>query len=337
MIVNTQALLDVLNMVRSGLTAKAMVQQSDCFVFHGNKIYTYNDEVAISHPFEIDINGAVPAKEFLNLLSRIKQKEIHITQTDSNLLIKGKNNKANIKIVSKITLPIDQINPPNQFNILPKEFTTALKFCLFSCSKDMTKPALTCIHCTKGQIESSDNYRVTVRFFDNDSYFPQPFLIPSAAAKSLTAFNVIKYAISLGWLHFETEKGVLFSCRTYENMTFPNINKIIDIKGKQVNLPDNLDDVLKRACVFTETKTYAGDRVSIELSDGKLTVRSEGDVGWFEEFCIVSYKGNTKKFEVHPEHLLHIFYLCNTMEVTKNRLIFENKSEDFIHVVSLLM
>lgn len=335
MIVNTKSLLDVLHRVRSGLTSKAMVQQSDCFIFHKNKIYTYNDEIAISHPFMIDINGAVPAKEFLNLLSRIKQEEIHITQTDSGLLIKGKNNKANIKIVFKITLPIDQINPPDQFDSLPKEFTTALKFCLFSCSKDMTKVALTCIHCNQYRIESSDNYRVTVRFF-NDSYFVQPLLIPSVAAKSLATFDVIKYAISPGWLHFKTEKGVLFSCRTYEGMTFPNVDRIINVKGEKVTLPDNLDDVLKRACVFTKTETHAGERVSVELSDGKLTIKSKGDAGWFEEFCVIPYKGNTKSFDVHPEHLLYIFYLCNTMEVTKNRLIFEGKYGEFIHVVSLL-
>ncbi len=336
MIINTKALLDVLHMIRSGLTSKAMVQQSDCFVFHKNKIYTYNDEIAISYPFTIDINGAVPAKEFLNLLSRIKQKEIHITQTNSGLLIKGKNNKANIKIVFKITLPIDQINPPDHFDSLPKEFTTALKFCLFSCSKDMTKPALTCIHCNQYRIESSDNFRATVRFFD-DFYFVQPLLIPSVAAKSLTTFDVVKYATSSGWLHFKTEKGVLFSCRTYVGMTFPDINRIIEDKGEKVNLPDNLDDVLKRACVFTETKTHAGDRVFVELSEGKLTVKSKGDVGWFEEFCMISYKGNIKNFKVNPEHLLHIFYLCSTMEVTKNRLIFKDRSGEFIHVISLLM
>ncbi len=336
MIVNTKALLDVLHMVRSGLTSKAMVQQSDCFVFHKNKIYTYNDEISISYPFKIDVNGAVPAKEFLNLLKRIKQKEIHVTQTDSGLLIKGKNNKANIRIVSKIALPIDQINMPDHFDLLPKEFTTALKFCLFSCSKDMTKPALTCIHCNQYRIESSDNFRVTVRFFD-DSYFVQPLLIPSVAAKSLATFDVVEYATSPGWLHFKTDKGVLFSCRTYVGMTFPDVNQIINVKGKKVNLPNNLDDVLKRACVFTETKTHAGDRISVELSDGKLIVRSKGDVGWFEEFCVISYKGNTKNFEVHPEHLLYIFYLCDTMEVTKNQLIFEGKAKEFIHVVSILM
>jgi len=330
MFINTKALLDVLHMLRHGIAPKAIVLQSDCFVFQKNIIYSYNDEIAISHPFKIEINGAVPAKQLLNFLEKIEEEEIKVTQKDNFLLVKGGNYRAKIKIILEITLPVKQ--ETGHFNALPYDFTTAIKFCLFSCSKDQTKPALTCIHVHQGRVESSDSFRMTIRYLDDDKCFSKPILIPHVAAKSLVTFDVVEYSTSPGWLHFKTENEVVFSCRTYISMTFPNIQRIIDVEGEQVDLPKKLNNVIKRANALIDNGNFNNPRISLTIGNGKFIVKSKGNFGYFEENCSINYKGESKNIKVHPEYLAQIIELCNVMEISKNQLRFEGDDGEFVHV-----
>lgn len=335
--ITTQLLLDAVQLVQSGVAQKEVVQQSNCFVFNNNRIYTYNDEIAISHPFEIDINGAVLADELFGLLNKTKQKELDISQTDKGLSIKGAKFKANINISSEIVLPIDEISETGTFFALPKDFTEALKFCLFSCSNDMTQPVLTCVHAFDGAMESSDNFRITVRYFEDSDYFKSPILIPSNAANTLLKFDVVEYSSNKGWLHFKTTNDTIFSCRTYENMEFPDISEFINIEGEKITLPNDLAKVLARAEVFSSDKFQFDERVTVIIKEGKLIIKAKGDAGWFEEFCRIRYKGEDKRFEVHPKFLSYIFELCKIMEVGDKNLRFEGKNHEFVHVVSLLV
>ena len=335
--INTKSLLSILQLIQPGIAQKEVVQQSNCFVFTKGRVFTYNDEIAMSHPLISVIDGAVLADELLGLLSKTKQEELDISQTDAGLSIKGGKFKANIKIASEIVLPIDEISQPEIFFPLPENFTQALKFCLFSCSRDMTKPALTCVHAIEDRLEASDNFRITVRYFDDYHYFEFPLLIPADAAKALVKFDVVQYASNNGWLHFKTTDETVFSCRTYENITFPDVSQFIEMKGELITLPNDLTDVLSRAGVFSSTKFNTDERVTIILETGKLIVKAKGDAGWYEEFCRIKYKGPQKKFEVHPEFLSYIFELCKVMEVGDGKLRFDGSDSDFVHVVSLLM
>ncbi len=334
---NVQTLINILQLVQPGLAQKEIIQQSNCFVFSNDRVMTYNDEIAISHPLVTDINGAVLANELFSLLTKTKEAELDIIQTDQGLSIKGGKFKASITIASEITLPVDEISEYGVFAALPKDFTKALKFCLFSCSKDMTKPALTCVHVIDDVMEASDNFRITVRYFDS-TYFAQPVLIPSNVAKVLSNFDVVEYSSNKGWLHFKTSGQTVFSCRTFENIIFPDVSQFVDTEeGEVIHLPKDLADVLSRAGIFSGTKFHTDERVKVIITPGKLTVKARGDAGWFEEFSRIKYKGEEKKFEVHPEFLSYIFELCDSMEIGEYSLRFEGKEEEFVHVVSLLM
>lgn len=330
-------LLHALQLVQPGISPKEAVQQSNCFVFIEGRVSTYNDEIAISHPFNIDIHGAVLANELLGLLNKTNQPKLDIINIDGGVSITAGKFKASIKIASEITLPVDEISEFGSFSDLPKDFIEALKFCLFSCSKDMTKPALTCIHAIDDRLESTDNFRITVKYFDEYAYFVNPILVPFEAAKALIKFNVIEYACNKGWLHFRTKEGTVFSCRTYENIKYPDVSRFMDMEGEQLNLPNDLPDVINRAMVFSTTKFHTDERITVLIQKGKLVVKSWGDAGWFEEFCKIRYKGKDKKFEIHPEFFSDIAKLCPVMEIGHDRLRFEHVGGRFIHVISLLM
>ena len=74
--INRQELLKALTAVKPGLTSVEILEQSTSFVFKKGRVYTYNDEIAISHPVDKSLSGVVSAKEFYELLNRYTDKQL---------------------------------------------------------------------------------------------------------------------------------------------------------------------------------------------------------------------------------------------------------------------
>jgi len=332
---NRQKLLSTLALVKAGLASKEMIEQSTSFVFADGRVFTYNDEIALSHPIDLKLEGAVSASELLGLLSKAKDDELDLEVSAEGLLVAGKKFKAQIKLAAEITLPLGEVQIPDAFLPLPKEFAAAVKFCLFSASSDMTKPALTCIHATIDRVESCDNFRLTVRYFDEKKYFPEPLLIPLNAAKELAGFAPIEYAVKGGWIHFRTADDTLFSCRTYADLKYPDLWAFMELaEGGELKFPSDMREMLGRAGVFSASKIKTDERVRIGVSEGKLTIKGEGDAGRFEESSRVRYAGEPTHFYIAPQFLASVLELTDEALVGADRLKFEG--DDFVHVVSLL-
>lgn len=332
---NRQKLLSTLSLVKAGLASKEMIEQSTSFVFSNGRVFTYNDEIAISHPLDLDLEGAVSAAELLGLLSKAKDEELDLEVSGEGLLVTGKKFKAQIKLAAEITLPLGEVQIPDAFLPLPDKFAEAVKFCLFSASSDMTKPALTCIHATEFWVESCDNFRLTVRYFDEHRYFPDPILIPLNAARELVSIRPIEYAVKGGWVHFCTEEDTLFSCRTYADLQYPNLDALMDVpEGGEVKFPSDMKEMIGRAGVFSASKIKTDERVRVGIAEGKLTIKGEGDAGKFEESSRVRYSGEPTHFYIAPQFLASVLELTDEAVVGVDRLKFEGN--DFIHVVSLL-
>lgn len=329
--INREQLMKTLALVRPGLATKENIEQSTSFVFMDGRVFTYNDEIAVSHPVDFGMDGAVSATEFFNLLSKTKESELTAEVTESGLVIKGKKYKASIRLQAEITLPIDQISPPDKWNELPEDFADAVKFCLFSLGRDMTKPVLTCIHADADVVESCDGFRLTRRFFEK-SAFDKPILIPGNAAKDLTSYKPTHYSVVGGWLHFKTAEDTMFSCRTFDQLEFPNLDKFISDEGGKLKFPSDMKETLDRAGIFSNSSNR--DHVKIALKEGEMVVRGEGETGWFEEVCRVRYKGEPCHFFLAPQFLQTVLDINDEALVSTGSLQFE--SDAFIHVVSLI-
>jgi len=326
-------LIETLNVVKPGLAARELIEQSTSFVFMNGHVFTYNDEVAMSHPVDLDLEGAIPASEFLALLNKLKDDTVELKIDGSELRVNGKKAKAGIKMIAEIALPLSEIQEPEEWEELPKDFVEAVRFCMFSCSKDLTKPALTCIHVTEDRVESCDNFRITIRYMDGAD-FRESFLLPAPAAKDLINYKVTGYAAVGGWLHFRTEAGTMFSCRTYNDLAYPALDRFLEVEGGKIKFPDDTKEALGMAGIFSNSVGKGDERVKIVLEDGLMTVKGEGDAGWFEESSRVRYKGDETHFEITPMFLEAVLDLNDEAVVGSDRLKFEGKS--FVHVVSLL-
>ena len=330
---NRQQLLNQLNQLKPGLAAKELIEQSTCFVFAGGRAYTYNDEIAVSIPTEIkDIEGAVPAKELVSLLQKSDNDDVDLEMTDAGLVIKSGRYKSTLSVQSEIRLPINEIQTPDKWQALPGKFIEAVKFCLFSVGKDMTKPLLTCIHCFDTYAESCDRFRLTSYYYEG--LMTDSILIPGNAAQELCSFAPTHYAILNGWLHFKC-KDALFSCRTYANAEYPDLSPFLQMPEKCASLsfPTDMQSVLDRAGVFSETQIKNDNVVSVRVSENKMLVTASGDKGRYEEPIRIRYAGEPIQFEISPTILSEMLKLGNGVSVTDDKIKFE--CEDFVHVISL--
>ena len=106
MIVNRKELLNVLQKVKPGLATKETIEHTTGFIFYDNRVFTYNDEVAVSHPIDVGFEGAVIAKEFYDMLDKMVDDEIEIGPSEGTLRITGKRAKGGVKFFMEIKMVI---------------------------------------------------------------------------------------------------------------------------------------------------------------------------------------------------------------------------------------
>lgn len=325
--INRIELVQACKSVFAGVAVKELIAQSSSFVFKNDRIYSYNDEVAVSYPMGVGFEGAVPAKEFLSLITKVKAAEIALTVNKGELILVGSKAKAGLRLDENIILPLEDIGMPEEWIELPEIFNKAVSFCLFSASKDDSKAILQNIH-IKGQfVESCDNYRLT-RYNMGDS-LDDELLIPAEAAKDIVSHKPTEYAITEGWLHFRNDEDVTFSCRKFE-AEYPDFTPYLKCEGEEIVFPSTLPEIMDRADVLSD-----GARVSIILEKDLLIVCTENQAGWFEESVETKYAGTDAEFEIQPEFIKSILKHKGTATVGEKVLKFE--SDDFQHVVQLLV
>ena len=339
--VNREKLREVLAKVQPGLAGKTeVIEQSQSFVFTDGRVMTFNDEIAVSAPLASGITGAVKGDELLKLLNKVTDEVLELEAGEEELLFKGKKLRAGIRMETEITLPLEEIKPPpsEEFITLPETFSEGLRFCMFSASTDRDKQVLCCLKVEGQYILSCDNFRLTRYDMGKKGAdaFQESALIPARAAQQLIGYKPTSYGRSPGWLHFQTEGGVIFSCRTIGD-DYPKVEKLLVVEGDTLELPPDMKDILNRAEIFAKGEMTADSRIEIAIEDDKMMITGRGDYGWLKEKARVKHGKGSAKFEVHPQFLTDILDLLHTVTIGGTetpRLKMEG--ENFIHVASLI-
>jgi len=336
-----EKLLRALEAVKLGLSNKGFIEQMGCFIFTGDRVVTYNDEITITHPLQTGITGAVRAEQLYKLLGKLPDSRIRLKATETELLVSDGRIKAGIPLQTEIELPLLDYSKIKGWVRIPDGFLEAVGFCLFSCARDITTPQLSCIYVNKkgGTVESTDNFRLTRVNVKGLNAFPTSFLLPVHAAEGVftNGGEVEEVAVEENWVHFRLGDQCMFSARTYTEVQYPNLSEVVhqfeQKKEKvKITLPKALPDILQRAMIF------AGDsgteRVTVSVLSGKMEVRAEGVNGWFKEVDEVDYEGETVVFRINPHYLADICEKTNYLEVTDGMAGF--RSEEWIHIVALM-
>jgi len=301
-------------------------------------VVTYNDEISISHPVKglEDVTGAVKAQALYEFLNKVKKEEIELDWEDNQVVIHAGRSKAGLTFEQEVKLPLDEeIGTVEKWKKLPEGIVEGIKLCASCCSKDMSRPVLTCVHINGDVIEASDSYQI-IRYKLKKKAPGKSFLIPASSARELIRYAVTEIALGDSWAHFRTEdETVIFSARIIAGV-FPDIEKYLEIEGSDFSFPDTLQEALEKANIFAKKTANTGDipSVTIEVKDGLLTLSAKNEFGWFEEKMKTKYKDADFKFSIGIDFLISLFEKLQTSVIGPDRIGFAG--ENWWHVISIM-
>lgn len=333
-------LLEALEKVKPGLANKTLIDQSSSFVFHEGQIITYNDEISISYPsppgLPLTFTCAVHSEKLYQLLSRFTADSVEIAMEDNKLVIKVRKALATLGVETEMKLPVEELGELDnaEWHPLPERFLEGIGLCSGFCSKNISRPVLTCVHVRKdGKIEGTDSYRILQYQLEEEVALPKKsVLIPSTSVQELVKYKTQEFAITTGWVHFRGEDGLLFSSRTFDS-EFPDvIDTILSVNGTSLKLPSRMKEVLLRAALFSK-KDLETEAVFISLSEGRATIWTEDESGAYKESVKVKYEGDPVEFSVDPNFLAEMLDESNKFILGSDRMLL--KSKNWRYAVSL--
>jgi DNA polymerase III sliding clamp (beta) subunit (PCNA family) len=323
-------LVQALEKVKPGLANNEIIEQATHLIFDGKTIRTYNDEIAITQPFESNLTGTIPAKEFYNLFKKIPDDEITSSQTEGKWIFKGTRKQITFNANQDVKNP--PIDVPGfrakTWKKLPANFSSAAKTCIFSASRNMTMVALTGILFSGDHAYSSDNFRATrVKL---DSKIEEDLLLPAAAAKSLINYAPSKHCSDANWLHFINDEKTAFSCRRLDEEFPKAVFDVFNAKGKKIILPSELKEVAERSNELAAGEFEYDKSIDLHFSKGKLKCAGMGDVGHYQEDIDIKYTGKAMQLFIQPNLLIEIIAKLQDAIVTDNTIIFKGESLDHL-------
>jgi len=327
--VNRQDLLNQLEMVSPGLSKRDIIEQSSCFVFKDKHIITYNDEIACSHPTDLNIEGAVVSNELLQLLRKLQHEELDFRTKDGKLLVLRKNGRSHIRMEEEILLPYESVDRPKKWKKLPEDFLEAIKIVKACASTDQSQFALTCLLFKPDAIDACDRFQACR--YKMDLPIKKNFLIRRESIGHLTTMSIAYISETKDWIHFKNDSGLIISCRRYNNVEdfFP-IDKIVEIKGKKLVMPKGLKEAVETTDIFTEDND---SRVTIKLKPNRISLKGIGINGGNEEVRKAKYTGKELIFTITANLLIEFTDKFSKCFVTPKKLCV--KDHKFLYSTSL--
>lgn len=225
MTLERKVLLENLKLAMPGIeSGNVVLQGSDSFVFHNGKLFTYNDLVAVLVPIDSiglvddDIEGAVHAKEFYNVVSKFTNDEITLSVKDDHTWeLKCGRAKASLTLLDfDFKTRLDGVSPDdNAWVDLDNDFIDGVAICKMGNNKSN----LSGIYVNDKNILSTDSYQINLYTMKNS--LPKFWISDSSVNELLKIKNFKKVQVSKTWVHFKTEDGVVFSLKTLNDVNYP--------------------------------------------------------------------------------------------------------------------
>ena len=331
--IKTSDFLQILQALKPGIDEKERLEQSDSYIFKNGTVYTFNDEVAVMKTTDLDIVGAVPAKEFYTFISRVKDNQIDISNEDNKIRVKGRRFKADFNVEDP-RLDLGTIPKPEKWFDLPENITEVIKLVSLSVSKNLATPILTCIHWEDDFLESCDNFRLT-RYKLGKTFKGFDFPVFGDTLVKVANYKLKKVALTEGWLHFKDDSDCQLSIRINEG-TYPDLSSLINRfkAGVEIEFPDTTISAVERAEAVTTPDEMGNKILMVEIKNGKINLKTEGALGRFSE----SLKCNCKEefqFTIKSELLKGILSITNKATMSEDMSMLLFKEKDLLHLISL--
>lgn len=331
--VNREELLHQLKSVEAGLSRREIIEQSSCFIFKDGKVSTFNDEIACSQSTCLDVEGAVQADPLIAILDKLQEEAVEVQVGEEELLIKGKNRRAGIRMEVEVVLPVDCVEPPKKWKSLPEDFTDAINIVKECAGSDESQFELTCIHLYPKWIEASDGSQLARYRIKMD--VKQSTLVRKESLKHIIELDMKKFSETKNWIHFKNTEGLVLSCRRYFKEEYPHkkITRILKASGlSPIVLPKGLKAAADKAEVFSNENAEDSD-IEIKLQPDRILITGRGASGWFKEKKKIAYKGPSLSFLISPILLREMIERHNKCEISNK--ILKARVGKFSYVTAL--
>jgi DNA polymerase III sliding clamp (beta) subunit (PCNA family) len=341
--VNREDLLDVLNLVRPGLSQKEIVEQSNHFIFNKDEILAYNDELLISYPFDIELQCTVDASLFLKLISRMNSETVSIELKKDRLEVWNAKTSAHIPIVkeSEIFEYITKVTnglADADWHRLSQDFIDGLRLCAFSAETDRVLGTLTCVRVEGEDIMSGSKIRVS--WYKMDKKVDEDFYIEAALIQELYKYeDISSYTLSKAWAHFKSESGVTFSARRVIPLDLLPFREPFEgfPTGVRIKIPADLRSSIETVNIVNEGETGADKLVMLVIDNDKITCKAETTKGAiFEEvsFGKPVELDKTIQLTIRPDFLIDVLEKATYMYFSDRMILF--KRQAFQHAACLI-
>ena len=333
--INKDELKKALEIVKPGLANRELQDQFTSFAFIEDKVVTYNDEISISHPVTgLGIYGAIRAEELYQLLSKLKNDEVNFELSESEILLTCGRVKAGLRMQQEILLPILKINEKKGWSILPANFLPALKFSAGSCSNDMSRPILTCVHVTEDFVEGSDGYCVSKHKFDSKMKVSKSVLLPASAVTDIIKVQPDSFIVEDAWMHFRNTNETVISCRLFSEDAYPETSHLYKLQGQEIPFPKTISDILDRAMVFSKRSHVTDESITVSLGEKRIKISCKNELdSWFEEEANVKYSERELSFNIMPSLLQDILKQTNVCIIDSNKIKFSGDVWEYVAIL----
>jgi len=338
----TKVLLDAVNSVLPGTTTKGLVDGGNMIVILNGELIAYNDRISVSTFVDdpgLDIECAINAVDFKNVIKGIKEDEIDLSMADNILSIVSEKTEAEIPVTSEVknilamikNLDIGSLN----FEDLPTDFNDGLKLTMFNVSDDYADTNnLFCLCMDGAFLYASDDFRLS-RYEMLKPVSFAPCLIPKNNLQDLAAFQAVGVTTSLGWIHFLDAKDSVFSCRTVM-AKYPITEKMFDsfVGHTSITLPKELKTTLEDITPLYDEVMASHKGIKLEIKDDFLYCEIEKEKVWVKKKLKLPGSDNPNvSFMLSSVFLTEILSWTEVVQVTDKQAIFE--TEAFKHVILL--
>lgn len=314
-----EAFLERLEQLQPGLASREIMDQATCFAFKNGRVYTFNEEIACQADSLLpkEFVGAVQSRPLLDILRRMPEKKIYVSNGSGRLVIegsreKGKRKRARIILQSKVLLPFEQVEQPDKWHPLSEDFAEAVKIVTAVVKKDASDWMYSCVHIHPEYVEGADGDQC-VRY-ETETGLKKPILVRAKSIRHVGSMNLYRFAETPKWIHFRTKDGVVFSC-VRDSGKYELEMDILKERGKATVLPSALAETAKAASTFA---SESDDKyLRIRLKKGTMTVVGIGDSGDYYEETPIKYTGEKAGFVMRPELLEEIAKTHTSVEITK--------------------
>ncbi len=330
--VNRGELLAALGRVMPGISKRGTVEQSSCFVFRDGWIFSFNDEICCRTVSKLDpeLEVAVRAEPLVKWLELVVDDDVDVSIDRGQFKLRAGRDKCWVRAEQDITLPIDEVDTPTEWHTLPPDFWEAVERVMGTAGGANDEFMTRCVHVHPDYVEACDRKQATR--YELETGATAPFLVQAVTIAQGLNMDLTRFGETADWVHFRN-KGLIFSCRRHlDSYPTDGITKMLQFRGAKCTLPKGAEVAAKLGEVFTGDDKD-NNRLDVDLTPGKMTVRGEGDKGGASRELDTTYTGPPVSFRLSPQLLIQLVKFANECEVGPGRLLITGDHWKYLTVL----